>query len=98
LLEQALTDERRIVFISGEPGIGKTTLVDAFLHTLDPSLHISRGQCIEQYGPARLRQNWPGTLNTGVTSPALCTIDARPGTTPGGGTGIAKRSSTSGAR
>src|SRR5262249_29698849 len=31
LLGKALTGERHIVFVSGEPGIGKTTLVGAFL-------------------------------------------------------------------
>jgi predicted ATPase len=41
----------------GEPGIGKTTLVDAFLRTidarrstLDARVWLGRGQCIEQYG------------------------------------------------
>jgi hypothetical protein len=34
-LEKALAGERRLVFVTGEPGIGKTTLVDAFLQTLD---------------------------------------------------------------
>jgi len=31
LLDKALAGERQIVFVTGEPGIGKTTLVDAFL-------------------------------------------------------------------
>jgi len=31
LLEKAQTGTRQIVFVTGEPGIGKTTLVDAFL-------------------------------------------------------------------
>ncbi|MBI3246228.1 MAG: AAA family ATPase [Deltaproteobacteria bacterium] len=30
-LDNALSGERQVVFVSGEPGIGKTTLVDAFL-------------------------------------------------------------------
>jgi class 3 adenylate cyclase/predicted ATPase len=30
-LEKALNGERRIVFVTGEPGIGKTTLLEAFL-------------------------------------------------------------------
>jgi DNA-binding winged helix-turn-helix (wHTH) protein/predicted ATPase len=50
--EKALNGERQIVFVTGEPGIGKTTLVEAFLRqvTADGSLWIGRGQCIEQYG------------------------------------------------
>jgi DNA-binding winged helix-turn-helix (wHTH) protein len=50
-LEKALRGERQIVFVTGEPGIGKTTLVDAFLHQLGGQpLWLGRGQCIEQYG------------------------------------------------
>src|SRR5262249_2495240 len=30
-LEKALAGERQVVFVTGEPGIGKTTLLDAFL-------------------------------------------------------------------
>src|SRR5262245_28401275 len=30
-LETALTGERQVIFVSGEPGIGKTTIVDTFL-------------------------------------------------------------------
>jgi len=51
-LEKALRGERQIVFVTGEPGIGKTTLVEAFLQqsTTDGQLWIGRGQCIEHYG------------------------------------------------
>ncbi len=55
-LEQCLTDrsrgERQIVFVSGEPGIGKTTIVESFLESLRTrtDLRIGHGQCIEQYG------------------------------------------------
>ncbi|MBM4255991.1 MAG: hypothetical protein FJ147_08855 [Deltaproteobacteria bacterium] len=34
-LETALTGERQVVFISGEPGIGKTTIVEAFRQRLE---------------------------------------------------------------
>jgi DNA-binding winged helix-turn-helix (wHTH) protein len=52
-LQRALTGERQIVFVTGEPGIGKTALVDEFQRqaALDiPNLRIGRGQCIEGYG------------------------------------------------
>jgi predicted ATPase/DNA-binding winged helix-turn-helix (wHTH) protein len=51
-LEKALSGERQIVFITGEPGIGKTTLVEAFLEQVaaNAPLRIGRGQCIEHYG------------------------------------------------
>lgn len=40
---------RRIVWVVGEAGIGKTTLIDGFIAGLGPAL-VARGQCIEQYG------------------------------------------------
>lgn len=54
---KAAVGERQVVFVTGEPGIGKTTLVEAFLQTLnsrcqtpDTRVWLGRGQCIEQYG------------------------------------------------
>ena len=51
-LEKALHGERQVVFVTGEPGIGKTTLVEAFLQQIaaDGGVWIGRGQCIEHYG------------------------------------------------
>ncbi len=50
-LARALSGERQVVFVTGEPGIGKTTLVDAFLRRLSgQDLWIGHGHCIEQYG------------------------------------------------
>src|SRR2546426_3395944 len=51
-LAKALSGEHQVVFVTGEPGIGKTTLVDAFLHHVAASggLWLGRGQCIEHYG------------------------------------------------
>ena len=47
-----LHGQRQVVFITGEAGIGKTTLVDTFVDQLAPMQHlwVGRGQCIEQYG------------------------------------------------
>ena len=49
---RAQVGERRLVFVTGEPGIGKTTLVDAFLDRLagEATLDIARGQCVESFG------------------------------------------------
>lgn len=50
---KALRNQRQIVFISGEIGIGKTTLVDEFQRQVAadlPDLRIARGQCVEGYG------------------------------------------------
>ena len=41
---------RRVVFVAGEAGIGKTTFLRAFLDSLGASTRIGRGQCVEQYG------------------------------------------------
>jgi DNA-binding winged helix-turn-helix (wHTH) protein/predicted ATPase len=51
-LTKALSGERQIVLITGEPGIGKTTVVDAFLQRLptESALWLGRGQCIEHFG------------------------------------------------
>jgi predicted ATPase/DNA-binding winged helix-turn-helix (wHTH) protein len=43
-LEKAWNGERQIVFVTGEPGIGKTTLVDAFLRRLGLG---SQGEALE---------------------------------------------------
>jgi DNA-binding winged helix-turn-helix (wHTH) protein len=44
---------RRIIFVAGEAGIGKTTFVQEFLDSIAPegTCLTIRGQCIEQYGP-----------------------------------------------
>jgi DNA-binding winged helix-turn-helix (wHTH) protein/tetratricopeptide (TPR) repeat protein len=49
---QALEGQRRIVFVTGEPGVGKTTFVRAFLDSIaqERAVRIGCGQCIEQYG------------------------------------------------
>ena len=51
-LEKTQNGERQIVFVTGEPGIGKTALVDTFTARLASNgrIWIGRGQCLEQYG------------------------------------------------
>jgi tetratricopeptide (TPR) repeat protein len=55
-LERALArvrrGERTAVFVSGPPGIGKTTLVDTFLERVRAAgdVWIGQGQAVEQYG------------------------------------------------
>jgi DNA-binding winged helix-turn-helix (wHTH) protein/tetratricopeptide (TPR) repeat protein len=50
-LQRALAGERRIVFVSGEPGIGKTTLLDAFLAGNESEFVHATGRCVEHFGP-----------------------------------------------
>jgi DNA-binding winged helix-turn-helix (wHTH) protein/tetratricopeptide (TPR) repeat protein len=48
---QARQGQRQIVFITGEAGIGKTTLVDVFLETASSAnARVARGQCVEGFG------------------------------------------------
>jgi hypothetical protein len=49
---QVRSGTRRVIFVAGEAGIGKTTLTRTFIDLLgnDRSLRIGRGQCVEQYG------------------------------------------------
>ena len=49
---RAMDQQRQVVFVTGEPGIGKTALVEAFLAEIGdgPRPRIGRGQCVEQYG------------------------------------------------
>src|SRR5690349_13645251 len=51
-LQAAASGQRQLVFVTGEAGIGKTTLIDAFQqHAARSSgLRIARGQCIEGFG------------------------------------------------
>jgi len=54
-LRMAVKGQRQIVFVTGEPGIGKTALADEFQRQAaagEPSLLIARGQCVEGYGGA----------------------------------------------
>jgi predicted ATPase/DNA-binding winged helix-turn-helix (wHTH) protein len=49
---QAQQGVRQVVFVTGEAGIGKTALVDAFVTQvgMTASVWVGRGQCIEQHG------------------------------------------------
>jgi DNA-binding winged helix-turn-helix (wHTH) protein/tetratricopeptide (TPR) repeat protein len=52
LLDKALAGERQIVFVTGEAGIGKTTVVEAFLEQAArvPGIRVVQGQCLEHFG------------------------------------------------
>jgi len=51
---RACGGERQLVFVSGEVGIGKTTVLDAFVARAarEPDVMIARGACLEHYGVA----------------------------------------------
>lgn len=49
---KALAGQRQIVFVSGEPGLGKSTLVRTFQEQLaaTPHVWVTLGRCVERYG------------------------------------------------
>src|SRR5262249_42652606 len=51
-LDRATRTQRQVIFVTGEAGIGKTTLVDAFHRRSRriPNLRVARGQCVEGFG------------------------------------------------
>jgi DNA-binding winged helix-turn-helix (wHTH) protein len=51
-LRAATQGRRQLVFVTGEPGIGKTSLVDAFQRqaTAGSGARVVRGQCVEGFG------------------------------------------------
>jgi DNA-binding winged helix-turn-helix (wHTH) protein/tetratricopeptide (TPR) repeat protein len=51
-LERAFEGSRQTVFVTGEPGIGKTTVVETIVELAAqiPGVRVVRGQCLEHYG------------------------------------------------
>ncbi len=51
-LERARGGERQVVFVTGEAGIGKTTLLERFVRGIgaDRTVRVCSGQCLSQYG------------------------------------------------
>ena len=47
--DQARSGQRAVVWVAGEPGIGKTTLIEHFVKGLG-DMACARGQCVENYG------------------------------------------------
>jgi len=52
LLAEARAGQRRLVFVTGEAGIGKTTIIERFLAdaVAEGALQVARGQCVEHRG------------------------------------------------
>ena len=72
LFAKACAGQRQVVFVTGEPGIGKTTLVDAFLQSLASKAH---GQADEQQRAGSTAQGTKrGTVFPALSPvlPALC--------------------------
>ncbi len=52
VFDGVVAQQRQLVFVTGEPGIGKTALIDAFLAQIaaPEGALIAMGSCIEQFG------------------------------------------------
>ncbi len=50
--DRARSGHRQVVFVTGEPGIGKSSLADAFLEQLRTAhaVRIAHGQCLDHHG------------------------------------------------
>ena len=71
-LQRAGAGSGRIVFLTGEPGIGKTALADEFLRRArrrDASLLAARGRCVEQYGTGEAYLPWLDALGALLDGP-----------------------------
>ena len=99
---QAQQGARQIVFVTGEAGMGKTTLVDAVCARSwrpQKALRLGRGQCIEHYGAGeaylpllealgRLGRAPGGRTAGGVPAPVCPDLaGAAAGAVPAGGAG-----------
>src|SRR5437667_678115 len=65
-LEKALAGERQLVFVTGEPGIGKTTLVEAFLQSLASRVpRLAAEQVQSPKSKVQSRKDMPGATVRG---------------------------------
>ena len=72
VLQRAGGGSGRVVFLTGEPGIGKTALAEAFLRLArrsDRSLLAARGRCVEQYGQGEAYLPWLDALGSLLEGP-----------------------------
>lgn len=49
--QRAADGQRAIVWVAGEPGIGKTTVIEQLVARVGPGAACARGQCVEHHGP-----------------------------------------------
>ncbi|HEY6692194.1 MAG TPA: BTAD domain-containing putative transcriptional regulator [Solirubrobacteraceae bacterium] len=76
-LDAAARGSRRLVLVSGEPGIGKSTLVEALLGGTRDALAV-RGHCVQQDGPGEAYLPLLDGLGRAVEDPRVAaTLAAR---------------------
>jgi predicted ATPase len=72
--------QRRMIFVSGEPGIGKTALLDSFVRESEGEILIARGHCVP--GVCHEESFYPvsealGHLGTSGDRESVCRVLAR---------------------
>ena len=88
-LDRARGGERQVVFVTGEPGIGKTTLLDSFARSIRPdrTVRMCSGHCLAHYGmgeappgagcdAAVVQRGWPGRGRAPGTRAEVADADA----------------------
>jgi DNA-binding winged helix-turn-helix (wHTH) protein/tetratricopeptide (TPR) repeat protein len=79
-LRRAMAGSGSVACITGEPGIGKTALAEAFLRRVDaeePSVAVGRGQCLEHFGTGEAYLPWMdaiGAVLDGSCGPQMSTV------------------------
>jgi DNA-binding winged helix-turn-helix (wHTH) protein/tetratricopeptide (TPR) repeat protein len=71
-LRLAIAGSGSVVFITGEPGIGKTALAETFLRRAcaeQPSIVVGRGRCLEQYGTGEAYLPWVDAIGSVLNGP-----------------------------
>jgi predicted ATPase len=81
-LDLLASGQRRVVFVAGEAGIGKTALVDAFCRQVESAsaARVARGQCVQGVGGKEDYYPVMEALNQVCTSPGgeeACRVLAR---------------------
>lgn len=76
VLERVRSGSRQIVFVAGEAGIGKTTLIDAFIIEAmrDAGLLYASGRCTEHYGASEPYLPLLDALASAARSPHGATV------------------------
>ncbi|MGH9674428.1 MAG: serine/threonine-protein kinase PknK, partial [Bryobacteraceae bacterium] len=76
-LSLAARGEGRVVFITGQPGIGKTWLAEEFLRRAVQShttLLVGRGRCVEHYGTGEAYLPFLDAMTTMLAGPAATRV------------------------
>lgn len=62
--KQAAFDQLQVVFVTGDAGMGKTTLIQAFLDESRPSILVGRGSCHEHHQGSEPYAVWVDVLDS----------------------------------